>query len=94
MRQSCDVVGALGRTPDGPLLLVVGNGTMQLWDPATGMQLGYLYRGRSWVTAAFGLTPDGRLLLASGSQDGRCNCGTQPRARNSANRSPAVPRTR
>ena len=49
-----------------------GDGTVRLWDPATGAPVGDPLTGHTGrVTAvAFGPLPDGRVLLATGGRDG------------------------
>jgi WD domain, G-beta repeat len=77
---------AFGTLTDGRTLLATGSadGTVGLWDPATGTSVGQLLTGytdtvRSAVfgpsadggtSVAFGTLADGRTLLATGSDDG------------------------
>jgi WD40 repeat protein len=65
---------AFGVGPEGSLLLASGgeDGTVRLWDPATGTQVGEPLAAHSGkvLSVAFGAQPDGRLLLASGGADG------------------------
>ena len=64
-------------------LLATGSddGTVRLWDPATGTQVGDPLTGHTgWVRRWRSPLPDGRTLLATGSDDGRCGCGTRPPA--------------
>jgi hypothetical protein len=64
---------AFGTGPGGRLLLAsVGDGTVWLWDPATGAPVGEPLTGHtdSASSVAFGTGPGGRLLLASGGSSG------------------------
>ena len=64
---------AFGTGPDGRLLLASGggDGTVRVWDPATGAAGGRPLTGHTGAVraVAFGTGPDGRLLLASGGDD-------------------------
>lgn len=64
---------ALGTGKDGRSVLAVGgaDGTVQLWDPASGDPIGGPMTGHQGaiLSLAFGSDHDGRLLLASGGAD-------------------------
>ena len=64
---------AFGGLPDGRVLLATGgdDGTVRLWDPATGTPVGDPLTGHTGrvSSVAFGRLPDGRVLLATGSHD-------------------------
>jgi WD40 repeat protein len=66
---------AFGAGTDGRPLLASANydGTVRLWDPATGTQVGNPLRGHTGPvnTVAFGTGADGQPLLASGGLDSR-----------------------
>ncbi len=59
-------------TVDGQDLLASGgdDGTVRIWDPATGEQRAVLEGHQDWVGAVCAVTVDGRDLLASGGDDG------------------------
>ena len=66
----------------------MSDGTVRIWDPATGQQRATL-TGHTGPVTAVAIAPDGTWLASAGGT-GRCGSGTRPPA-SSAPPSPATP---
>ena len=62
-------VGAVAVAPDGSWLATGDNGTVRVWDVATGQQRSALSGHTGWVNAV-AVAPDGSWLATSGDDDG------------------------
>lgn len=57
----------LAFSPDGRLLAVAGDHSLELWAPHSGTSLGAPLRGHPAALRGVAFSPDGSLLAASGS---------------------------
>ncbi len=84
-----DTPTAVHFSPDGRLLAVgYPNGLSHVWSTASWTPVTRLLVGDVGDIRGLAISPDSRLL-ATGSQDGRCGCGTSKPSRHSARRFPA-----
>ena len=81
---------AVAIAPDGTWLASAGaDGSVRIWDPATGQQRAAL-AGHAGPVTAVAIAPDGTWLASAATTTGRCGSGTRPPA-SSAPPSPATP---